>query len=88
MAGRVALIANACLIMSACSSLCNNVVPAKIPSPDERFVAYVFARDCGATTSSSVQVSIITRGDLLRNLAGNVLVTSEVPSMARNLRAR
>ncbi len=41
---------------------CENKVLARVPSPDGEREAIVFLRDCGATTASSTQVSIVPKG--------------------------
>jgi hypothetical protein len=53
------------LIGSACDDvvgLCGNTVVTRIPSPDRRREAVVFARDCGATTAVSTHLSILKNG--------------------------
>ena len=54
---------------------CANTVIARIPSPDARYDAIVFERDCGATTGFSTQVSILlSRDSLPSDSGGNVFV--------------
>ena len=54
---------------------CENEVIARIPSPDTRYDAVVFQRDCGATTGLSTQVSVLqSRDSLPSDSAGNVFV--------------
>src|SRR5438093_11939630 len=49
-------------IIAACrDGNCVNTVLQDVPSPDGRRHLVVFARDCGATTDFSTQVSILTR---------------------------
>lgn len=50
----------ACLGLSSCGDLCGNTVLTTIPSPDARYVAIVFTRDCGATTDFSTQLSVLS----------------------------
>lgn len=52
---------------------CANRVPARFPSPDGKLEAITFGRDCGATTGSSTQVSIVRMGDALPDAPGNVV---------------
>jgi hypothetical protein len=45
-----------------------------VPSPDGRFEAVIFQRDCGATTAFSTQISILSRGGALPKTAGNAWI--------------
>ena len=57
------------------SRQCTNDLIARIPSPDARYDAVVFQRDCGATTGFSTQVSILrSRDSLPSDSSGNVFV--------------
>lgn len=51
--------------------MCGNEIKQKIPSPNGENVAYVFERDCGATTGLSPQLSILDKGDDFPNESGN-----------------
>ena len=51
---------------------CRNEQLANLASPDGRHRAVVFQRDCGATTGSSTQVSVLSAGATLPDSAGNV----------------
>jgi hypothetical protein len=51
--------------------LCGNEIIKKIPSPNGEKVAYIFTRDCGATTGSSPQLSILDIDNDLQNESGN-----------------
>ena len=63
----------ACL--SGCTgSLCGNYIVAAVKSPDASHTAYVYTRDCGATTGFSTHVSVIPSEKALPNESGNVLV--------------
>ena len=47
----------------------------RIPSPDTRYDAVVFQRDCGATTGFSTEVSVLrSRDSLPSDSGGNVFV--------------
>jgi len=65
------------LFMFAFSSnnLCRNEVLAETYSPDGKFKAIAFQRDCGATTGFSTQVSILKSPSTLGNEAGNVFIS-------------
>ncbi|MTT31478.1 hypothetical protein GMB86_05520 [Terrilactibacillus sp. BCM23-1] len=56
-------------------SMCRNEIIQGVPSPDGEIVAYLFSRDCGATTSVSFQLSIMDEGDELPNQSGNTFVS-------------
>ena len=55
-------------------SMCQNTVLSDIPSPDEKYRAITFQRDCGATTGFSTQVSVIRPWWYLRNTTGNLFI--------------
>jgi hypothetical protein len=54
--------------------MCVNTVLAETSSPDGKYRAITFGRDCGATTSSSTQVSVIRSWWYLRNTTGNLFI--------------
>jgi hypothetical protein len=54
--------------------MCANEVLAEYPSPDGKRRVVVFERDCGATTDSSTQASVLGVGEAMPNEAGNVFV--------------
>ena len=54
--------------------MCNNVVLAQYLSPNNKLKAVTFQRDCGATTSFSTQVSILSSTDTLGNESGNIFI--------------
>jgi hypothetical protein len=54
------------------SSGCGNEGLRETPSPDGRFKAVIFQRDCGATTGFSTQVSVLPINQSLPNDYGNV----------------
>ena len=58
----------------AASGLCENKTLEALRSPDASHTAYLFERDCGATTGVSHQVSIMPDSDRLPNQAGNIFV--------------
>ncbi|WP_078410745.1 hypothetical protein [Priestia abyssalis] len=51
--------------------MCGNDIVQKVPSPGGKKVAYIFTRDCGATTGFSPQLSILDKGDKFPNESGN-----------------
>jgi len=50
---------------------CGNQVISKSLSPNDELVAYVFERNCGATTDYSYQLSILDSDGKLKNNRGN-----------------
>ncbi|WP_066074671.1 hypothetical protein [Neobacillus soli] len=56
---------------------CGNQIVKKLPSPSGDKVAYVFNRDCGATTGSSPQLSILNKDDKFPNKSGNTFRANE-----------
>jgi len=54
--------------------MCGNEIIQEVPSPSGEKVAYIFNRDCGATTGVSFQLSIMDKGDDLPNKSGNTFV--------------
>ena len=75
------LVAVACFI--GCSP-CSNLVIKRIPSPDGKYIAVIFDRNCGATTGFSTQISLITSDSKLLNESGNIFIANtnhgEAPS--------
>lgn len=59
--------------------LCNNEIYAEVPSPDSRYKAVIFQRDCGATTGFSTQISILPADNTLENDSGNIFVMKGHP---------
>jgi hypothetical protein len=51
--------------------MCGNENVQKVPSPNGEKVAYIFTRDCGATTSPSPKLSILNKDENLPNKSGN-----------------
>ena len=67
---------------------CGNEVVARYPSPDGALDAVVFDRNCGATTSLSRQVDIVSSGEEPSG-AGEVLVLARTaPVTATWIRGR
>ena len=54
---------------------CANEVLSSLSSPDQKFVAIIFTRDCGATTTASTQVSVLPFAAKLPNEAGNIFIS-------------
>ena len=68
-----AMALSAVVALGACDDGCGNDVLADVPSPDGRRHAVVFARDCGATTAASTQVSVLPAARSAHG-GGNVFV--------------
>lgn len=59
------------LLDSLFGDLCKNEIVQKVPAPTGLKVAYVFTRDCGATTNPSLQLSILEKDEDDQNDSGN-----------------
>ena len=57
--------------------MCGNDLKQKIPSPNGENVAYIFERNCGATTGLSLQLSILNKGEKFENKSGNTFRTDK-----------
>lgn len=58
------------------SPICQNTILSESVSPNGKWKAVIFDRDCGATTRWSTQVTLIRAGRSLPNKGGNVLITN------------
>ncbi len=61
--------------------MCGNEIYAEEYSPDNRYKAVVFQRDCGSTTGFSTQISIIKMNAALQNKSGNIFVARGHPDV-------
>ena len=61
------------LALVSCTDPCSNTTKAEATSPDGKYVATAFVRDCGATTSFSPQVHLRPVGEKVAP-TGNVFV--------------
>lgn len=57
--------------------MCRNQIVEEAQSPDRKFKAVIFTRDCGATTGYSTQLSILENADHLENESGNTFILSD-----------
>jgi len=57
--------------------ICGNEIVQKLPSPNGDKVAYIFQRDCGATTGTSYQLSLLDSDEELPNKSGNTFVSDD-----------
>jgi len=62
------------------SGMCGNETFNEVISPDGRFKAVIFQRDCGATTGFSTQISLISPMDKLKNDGGNIFIVDGHPN--------
>lgn len=69
----------ALLLILTGDGMCGNDAYAEVHSPDHRYKAIIFQRDCGATTDFSTQISILKMDAELKNKSGNVFVTRGHP---------
>src|ERR1051325_3827086 len=61
------------LALVSCTDPCSNTSKSEATSPDGKYVATAFIRDCGATTSFSPQVHLRPVGERVAQ-TGNVFV--------------
>lgn len=59
------------------STMCDNEIIKEVYSPDKQYKAIIFERDCGATTGTSSQLSILKANKELENEVGNTFVVNE-----------
>lgn len=69
----------ALLFYLAAGGLCDNEIYAELLSPDNRYKAVIFQRDCGATSGFSTQISILPAANTLANEYGNIFVLKGHP---------
>ena len=62
-----------CLVSVACEIPCDNEIKQELVSPDGRYTATAFIRDCGATTDFSPQVYMRQTGKKMA-ATGNVFI--------------
>ncbi len=60
-----------------CQPSCENELIGSYPSPNGEMAAVTFSRNCGATTGSNLQISVIKKGQSYTD-AGNVLIMDQV----------
>ena len=60
--------------LTCCSGACRDTLVSKYPSPDGRFVAVVFYRNCGATTAFTTEISVVGTGEdaISKGREGNI----------------
>ena len=63
----------ACCVLSGCG-LCVNELLQEARSPDGKYKAVAFNRNCGATVGNNVQVSIIPSNASMPDGTGNVFI--------------
>lgn len=59
------------------ADMCGNQTIEEVQSPNKKYKAVIFTRDCGATTGYSTQLSIIETSDRLDNETGNTFILSD-----------
>jgi hypothetical protein len=73
---RLLIFSWALTLLTRCNLIsCENEIIEEIKNSNKGYKAVVFKRDCGATTQSSTQISIIPISQILPNEGGNVFVT-------------
>jgi hypothetical protein len=72
--------------LAGCSFLCQDTLVSKHNSPDGRFVAVVFHRNCGATTPFTTEISVTGSGDdVSGGSAGNIFSMTDPPGSTETL---
>lgn len=61
-------------------TMCQNNIHETIISPNQKYKAIVFERNCGATTGFTTQISIIHMKNHLANDSGNIYVAKGHPN--------
>ena len=61
----------------------NEVATNKLTSPDGQRNAFVFTRNCGATTGINAQVSVLPVSEELPNQGGNVFICDAQPKQVQ-----
>jgi len=74
---------SSCASISSSLAGCGNDVAKEVRSPSGKKKAVIFERDCGATTSFTTQVSILSSNRSLPNEIGNVFVANTDHGKAR-----
>lgn len=79
--GTLSVIAAAILVFLHYSlkDMCGNEIHQQVESPDKKYKAVIFQRDCGATTGFSTQVSIIENNKDLPDKSGNIFIANGSP---------
>jgi hypothetical protein len=75
--GLVALFAVSILIVGCADYGCTNEAPAEHVSPDGQWKYVSFDRNCGATTGSNLQVSVLPASKPLLNGAANAFIADD-----------
>jgi hypothetical protein len=63
-----------CLLAGCHNYVCKNELPVEHPSPNGQWKYVVFDRNCGATTTSNFQVSVLPASFSLPNEAANAFI--------------
>jgi hypothetical protein len=82
--GCIKLIAGCDKLIDKAFDPCGNQVVKTVGSPDGKLKVVVFERDCGATTGSSTQVSLLRSSDRLPNKGGNLFIADDDHGAAPN----
>lgn len=63
--------------------MCGNTICSSSLSPNKKYKAIVFQRDCGATTGFSTQISLIKANKNLPNKSGNIFIADGHPDKTK-----
>ena len=66
-----------CGLLAGCTDRCANEAPAEHVSPDGKWKYVSFDRNCGATTGSNLQVSVLPTSQKLPNEAANAFTADD-----------
>lgn len=65
-------------LLAGCEGdMCGNEISQNIASPSGSYVAYVFSRNCGATTGFNTQVSVLPSTAKPPHDSGNLYISSQ-----------
>jgi hypothetical protein len=78
------LIAALTILLAGCDSACGNRPVRSFPSPDGLLRAVLFERDCGATTGTSSQISLVGRRENVPDDGGNLFVADDDHGTAKS----
>jgi Family of unknown function (DUF5412) len=75
-----------CTLFLGCCSFsltgdCNNTIKSEVKSPDEKYVATLYVRDCGATTDFSTIVSLRAGSANFNGEEGRIFVIKGQPQV-------
>jgi len=76
----IAIIGFIGILVYFADEMCRNKFYKEYLSPNKSLKAVIFQRDCGATTNSSTQISILDSDEKLGNKSGNIFIIKGDPN--------